>query len=63
MLKSLSFVSPENVFDYYKEINNSYKDKDFKKISMWFKENYIQRKKNLKGPKMILHFGALLILT
>lgn len=56
MLKSLSFVPPENVLEYYNELNDSNNDKDFKKISAWFKQNYIRSTRKSGAPKYSPNF-------
>lgn len=56
MLKSLSFVPPENVLEYYNELNDSNNDKDFKKICAWFKQNYIRSTRKSGAPKYSPNF-------
>lgn len=41
MLKSLAFVPPEEVNEYYSELYDSIHDKDWIKIANYFKKNYI----------------------
>lgn len=42
MIKSLAFVPPDEILDYYSELNNDLKmDKDAKIMSDWFEKNYV----------------------
>ena len=50
MLKSLSFVPPIDVNEYFNELTSCYKNNGFIKICKWFKENYITGKNRLNSP-------------
>ena len=49
MLKSLAFLSPDEVQGYYSELTSTFDD-DSKKIASWFDINYLNGKqKRLKS--------------
>jgi len=41
MLKSLAFVPPEEVPDYFEEIKRFFEEKRMKKVKIWFEATYI----------------------